>query len=97
LEHLDQQDLSLQIILVAIEPVCSGLLVAVVAETKMQMALKEQKVKVDKVQVQVDLMQVLVLVVQHLQQLADLEFMLLKTLDLVVVEQHIVLPEIIPI
>ena len=71
-----------------------GLLVEVVLETKMLMELKEQKVKVV---VQVDLMQVLVLVVRHLQQLADLEFMLLKTLDLVVVEQHIVLPQMIPI
>ena len=72
MEHLDQQDLFLQIILVVIRLVCSGLLVAVVLETKMLMELKEKKVKVDKVQVQVDLMQVLVLVVRHLRQLVDL-------------------------
>tara|TARA_B100002019_G_scaffold82187_1_gene70973 strand:- start:149 stop:373 length:225 start_codon:yes stop_codon:yes gene_type:complete len=73
LEHLDQQDLFLQIILVVIQLVCSGLLVAVVVETKMQMALKEQKVKVDKVQDQALVhLRVLVLVVRHLRQLVDL-------------------------
>tara|TARA_Y100000004_G_C8707883_1_gene324580 strand:+ start:362 stop:586 length:225 start_codon:yes stop_codon:yes gene_type:complete len=73
LEHLDQQDLFLQIILVVIQLVCSGLLVAVVVETKMQMALKEQKVKVDKVQDQALVhLRVLVLVVRHLRQSVDL-------------------------
>tara|TARA_A100001201_G_scaffold8542_6_gene13014 strand:+ start:207 stop:428 length:222 start_codon:yes stop_codon:yes gene_type:complete len=73
LEHLVLRDLFQEIILVEIKLVSSGLLVEVVVETKMLTAHKEQKVKVDKVQVQVDLMQVLVLVVLHLQQLADLE------------------------
>jgi hypothetical protein len=68
-----------------------GLLVEVVVETKMLMVLKEQKVKVVDQELLLMVGLVLVLVVMHLQQLADLELVLSKILDLVVVEQHIVL------
>jgi hypothetical protein len=53
--------------------VYGGLLVEVVAETKMLMVLKEQKVKVVDQELLLMVGLVLVLVVMHLQQLADLE------------------------